>query len=195
MIVRSVVVMARDPDAGPVKTRLAAVIGADHAAAFYRKTLDDILGRLETGDWNLVLAVTPPVATQAQWMRGHRAVAQGDGDLGDRMQCAINAMPPGPVVVVGSDIPDLAARHVLAAFDLLAEFDVVFGPARDGGYWLIGVSSEFRSQTLFGPVRWSSEHALHDTRAYLPAGARVVLTEELSDVDTWDDYQTWSERR
>ena len=190
---RSVVVMARHPGSGPVKTRLAARIGADAALAFYRDTLDGILRRLAGPLWNTVVAVTPArcAAGPAAWTRGLPVIAQPPGDLGERMQAAVDAMPPGPVVVVGSDVPDLRSGHVAAAFRALRRCDVVFGPSRDGGYWLIGVAPVLRGRRLFGPVRWSTRHALADTLAGLPEGAGTVRLDVLDDIDTFDDLVRW----
>ncbi len=81
--------------------------------------------------WRLRIAVTPDTARRhaRHWRRGVEATGQGGGDLGTRMRRALAACPPGPVVLVGGDIPALAARHVAAAFRLLGDRDLVFGPA------------------------------------------------------------------
>ena len=90
--------------------------------------------------WHLRIAVTPDKARRhgLHSRRGVEAVGQGGGDLGVRMRRALAACPPGPVVLVGGDIPALAARHVADAFRLLGRYDLVFGPAEDGGFWLVG---------------------------------------------------------
>jgi hypothetical protein len=71
------------------------------------------------------------------WCRGVEAAGQGAGDLGIRMCRALETCPPGPAVLVGADIPALDARHVAAAFRLLGSHVLVFGPAADGGFWLV----------------------------------------------------------
>lgn len=189
-----VVVMARRPQLGRVKTRLAERLGKVAALAFYSRTLKRLLKRLAgDGRWQVVVAVTPPEEAHRNrsWTRGLAVIAQDGGDLGNRMQAAIDAMPAGPVVLVGSDIPGLGARHVAAAFRALQHHDAVFGPSEDGGYWLIGVAPSLRGRPLFGPVRWSSAHALEDTVAGLPAGTSVARLERLIDVDTFDDLVRW----
>lgn len=191
---RTVVVMARRPRRGEVKTRLAAGLGAEAARSFYARSLKRLLKRL-AGDrrWHAVLAVTP--AREARrgvlWTRGLPCFAQVSGDLGNRMQAAFDAMPEGPVVLVGSDIPDLTARHVAQAFRALERGDAVFGPSGDGGYWLVGIAPQLRDAALFKDVRWSSEHALEDTLKGLPAGARVARLDVLADIDTADDFRRW----
>ena len=114
---------------------------------------------------------------------------QGGGDLGRRMRRVIAAAPPGPVVLVGSDIPALEARHVAAAFRLLGACDLVFGPAMDGGFWLVGARRRPRLPFLFGRVRWSGPHALADTLAGLPRGLAIGFVESLEDVDDGDAYR------
>ena len=97
-------------------------------------------------------------------------------------------MPPGPVVIIGTDIPDIRTRHIDQAFRALGTHDAVFGPANDGGYWLVGLKRRPALKNIFACVRWSSEHTLADTRANLPAHWRVAELEVLTDVDDGDTY-------
>ena len=89
-------------------------------------------------------------------------------------------------IIVGSDIPELRPTHVARAFRLLGDHDWVFGPAADGGYWLLGARRRRPPRGTFADVRWSSAHALADTLANLK-GARVAYLEMLGDVDTGED--------
>ena len=91
-------------------------------------------------------------------------------------------MPPGPVVIVGSDIPGITPAPLASAFRELGRRDVVFGPAEDGGYWLVGLNWRVRTVGLFAGVRWSTCHALADTVANLD-GRSVVYVARLGDVD------------
>src|SRR5437764_400156 len=95
--------------------------------------------------------------------RRRAAIGQGSGDLGARMRRALAACPPGPVVLVGSDIPEITQAHIVDAFRVLGRDDLVFGPTCDGGFWLIGARRSPRLPPLFGAVRWSTPHALKDT--------------------------------
>ena len=104
------------------------------------------------------------------------------------MQRLANDLPPGPLVIVGGDIPALKAGMIQAAFARLGGADVVFGRAHDGGYWLIGLKRMPKVLRPFGAVRWSSPHALADTLANL-AGKRIAYVETLSDVDTEADWR------
>lgn len=102
----------------------------------------------------------------------------------------------GQTVIVGSDIPALAASHVAQAFAALDRADLVFGPAGDGGYWLVGARNAAAARRLFQSVRWSGPHALADTLANA-GDRRVVLLQTLEDVDEVADLikATGSARR
>lgn len=178
------IVFAREPRIGKVKRRLSKGLGAVAATFWYRRQLFGLLRRLGgTRGWRRHLFVTPGGARHARiWPRGWITHPQATGDLGERMRRALSQLGPGPVVLVGSDIPDIQPRHIQAAFRALARADVVLGPAADGGYWLIGVKGR-RAPPRFGPIRWSSEHALADTIAGFPSGTGVALLETLRDVD------------
>jgi glycosyltransferase A (GT-A) superfamily protein (DUF2064 family) len=111
------------------------------------------------------------------------------------MQRALGACPPGPAVLVGADIPALGPGHIAAAFDLLGRHDLVFGPAGDGGFWLVGARRSPNLPPLFGKVRWSSPHALDDALAGLPARVSVGFAATLEDVDDGDAYRRLAPRR
>jgi len=177
------VVFARAPRLGQVKRRLAAGIGARRALAFYRATLAAVLARLAPSRrWRTVIAATPDFA-RARWPRRCPVLWQGRGDLGARLDRATR--PHRRVVVVGSDIPGILAADVQAAFRALGRADAVFGPAEDGGFWLVGLGPR-RPSRPFGAVRWSTEHALADTIANFH-GRRIALLRTLRDVDTAED--------
>ena len=117
-------------------------------------------------------------------------MGQGDGDLGRRMERALIRFRANPVVLIGSDIPDIDDSHIAAAFEALGHADFVFGPSDDGGYWLVGARHGVSVRGLFDRVRWSGPHALVDTLKN--AGQRrVALLEELIDIDTADDLARW----
>src|SRR5207245_10152493 len=109
--------------------------------------------------------------------------AQGRGDLGERMRRALAECPPGPAVLIGTDIPALGAHHIAEAFRLLGRHDLVFGPAADGGFWLIGARRSPRLPPLFGDVRWSGPYALADVLGNLPRLVSVGFAARLGDVD------------
>lgn len=192
---RHLVIFARAPQFGRVKRRLARDIGAAEAMRFYRATLDRQIGVLSRDPrWTVWLFVTPDNELRHAAWRGavppKRVRPQGHGDLGQRMLLPFRTLPPGPVVLVGSDIPAMRPSHIARAFRLLGQHDLVFGPASDGGFWLIG-SRRGRPMPrgIFAEVRWSSAEALADTRANLPAAISVGTADMLDDVDTADDLR------
>jgi rSAM/selenodomain-associated transferase 1 len=188
---RTLVIFAKAPALGRVKTRLARGIGDMAALAFYRAVLRQLLRRV-AGDrrWHTVLAVAPDTATiqRRRWPSRVQCMAQGGGDLGARMGRAFRKGPKGAVVIVGADIPDIRAVHIAKAFAALGTADVVFGPARDGGYWLIGARGVARRADMFRNVRWSTAHALADTRANLTRW-KVATIDTLDDIDDEDAYR------
>jgi glycosyltransferase A (GT-A) superfamily protein (DUF2064 family) len=101
------------------------------------------------------------------------------------MHRAFRRFPHQHVVLIGSDIPDAGPADVRAAFIAMGNSQAAFGPAADGGYWLVALSPR-RPARPFAAVRWSSEHALADTLANF-AGRRVALLRTLHDVDTAAD--------
>jgi len=194
---RHLVVFVKAPRLGQVKSRLAAAIGALPSLRFYRQTTARLLRRAaRDARWRILIAVAPTGALHARfWDPSLPRLDQGTGDLGRRMARVFGTLPPGPAVIVGSDIPDLAPRHIAAAFRALGRFDAVLGPAEDGGYWLIGLKRTRPVPAgLFTLVRWSSPYALADTRASLPRRFSVALLETLEDVDDEESYRRWRAR-
>lgn len=191
------VAFARAPRIGRVKRRLAADVGAVAAWQFYRQTLQAVLTSLAGGGrWRRWLAVTPDAALGEDrvWPRGWRRIGQGGGDLGMRMSRVMAKLPPGPAVIIGTDVPELCPRHIAAAFDALGAHDAAIGPAADGGYWLIGLKRRPRLSSAFAGVRWSSPHTLADTLAVLD-GLDVAILETLDDVDDGAGLARWRRRR
>jgi rSAM/selenodomain-associated transferase 1 len=180
-----VVVFARAPRLGAVKRRLAREIGARAALRFHVATLTGLTRALVADRrYRTVLAITPDRARLRLPVRVTR-IPQGSGHLGVRMHRAFRRFPRCRVALIGSDIPDAAPTDVWAAFRALGSAQAVFGPAADGGYWLVALSSR-RPARPFTSVRWSSEHALADTLANF-AGRRIAMLRTLHDVDTAAD--------
>ncbi|MCE2892706.1 MAG: TIGR04282 family arsenosugar biosynthesis glycosyltransferase [Hyphomonadaceae bacterium] len=172
---------------GLAKTRLAQGVGKV-AAWRTKRRLDAFTCRVarSTG-WETLLAVTPQkdlnVRFPSAWPSDLRRVGQGQGDLGQRMARALVAFGRAPVCIIGSDLPDLKRADLVQAFSALKRVDVVLGPAKDGGYWLIGMAPRAARRAHLAPVRWSSRHTLSDTLACLPTNWRVKFLRELEDVD------------
>jgi rSAM/selenodomain-associated transferase 1 len=187
---RRLVIMAKAPIAGASKTRLASDVGVAHAIRFARQATAALVARVGRDPrWQTCIAVTPDRWAEAgPWPPGVAIKGQGRGDLGQRMQRLFDQAAPGPLMIVGTDIPELTPCHIAAAFRALGKHQAVFGPAVDGGYWLVGLRRRPRRLTPFRAVRWSSAAALADTLANLaPVSSALVVT--LSDVDAADAFR------
>jgi rSAM/selenodomain-associated transferase 1 len=177
------IILARAPRLGTVKRRLAAEIGQRAALRFHASTLSRLAGELgRDRRFTTIIAITPD---RARLRAPAPTIPQGNGDLGTRMARALARA--SRAVLVGCDIPDLTATDIAAAFRALGRADAVFGPARDGGYWLVGLGPR-RPAHPFRAVRWSTSHALADTLANF-THHRVAFLRTLSDVDTAADLR------
>lgn len=180
---REVLIFAKAPVLGTVKTRLARDIGEVAALALYREMLHGVAARLSGQDWRLLLAITPDdSAGQSGLWPGVDRIPQGGGDLGARMLRALaRATDAAPVLVVGSDIPGLGPAQIRQAFAALENKPLVFGPATDGGFYLVGARGQ-PPAAMFAGVTWSTATVLRDTLAACPPGC-AALIEQLPDLD------------
>jgi rSAM/selenodomain-associated transferase 1 len=186
-----VLVFVRAAQAGRVKTRLAAAIGADAALRVYRRLAEHTLREAAAlADEGVRLRVhhTPADAGDAvrAWLgAGPAYLPQAEGDLGVRMEDAFArafADGAGRVVIVGSDLPELSASLLRRAFDLLDAHPAVIGPARDGGYYLLGLTRPVAG--IFDGIAWSTPGVLPATLdRFRAAGIHPAMLEELADVD------------
>jgi uncharacterized protein len=177
---QNLVILARQPQLGAGKRRLAADIGNIGALWFQRRAIAVLKRRCgKDVRWHSWMATSPD--RPSGWTAPCRPVAQGGGDLGERLARVIRTMPRGPVVVIGSDAPQVRAHDIAAAFAAMRRADVVLGPSVDGGFWLVGIRRPDKISP-FGNVRWSSAFTLADVLGNLQ-GARVTLLETLEDVD------------
>jgi hypothetical protein len=188
-----VLLFAKAPRAGLVKTRLAREIGAPQALDVYRRVGRAVADRLAAR-----YAVTvwfDPAGAEAEMRRwlGDAPTfrPQPAGDLGQRLQHAVAwhfAEGDAPVVVVGADVPRLTAEHVAEAERRLGRHDVVIGPAEDGGYYLIGLTAPVPE--VFRDMPWGSADVLRLTVGRCrERDLRVAVLETLRDVDTATDVQ------
>ncbi|HEX2449226.1 MAG TPA: TIGR04282 family arsenosugar biosynthesis glycosyltransferase [Methyloceanibacter sp.] len=186
------VIMAKAPQLGRVKRRLGREIGDVEAVRFYRSCLSHTVLRLARDRrWRTLLAIDPDRDVGACFSLSRKLAArltQGKGDLGQRMQRLFRRLPPGPAVIVGTDIPAMRAGDIAQAFAKLGGADAVFGRAPDGGYWLVGLKRVPKLLAPFAGVRWSSSRALVDTLKHLK-GKRIGFVTTLSDVDIKRNWQ------
>ncbi|MEC9184513.1 MAG: TIGR04282 family arsenosugar biosynthesis glycosyltransferase [Pseudomonadota bacterium] len=157
---RHLIIFAKPPRLGRVKRRLAADIGTMEALRFYRRNLAATLRMLGRDPrWQCWLFLD---RGGGRWPRNLPRRLQARGDLGVRMETALRALPQGSIVLIGSDIPGVSRSDIRHAFRGLGRSDVVFGPAEDGGFWLVGLANSRVAPDLFKDIRWSTEHVLAD---------------------------------
>ena len=198
---RHLIVYAKRPLPGHAKTRLGAAIGAEQAAGVYARLLYtyllDLL-RADLTDTQIMLAVACPadVPFFADAFPELAVHPQVGGDLGQRMAASFAqafAQGADAVVLTGSDVPDLDAHLVQAAFDALETAPVAVGPATDGGYYLIGLRAP--GAPLFDGIEWGTDRVLAQTEALIQArGISAIYLPEQFDVDTTDELLRFRNR-
>jgi hypothetical protein len=185
------IVFVKAPRLGAVKSRLATGIGPFAALRFYQQAVAKLLRKIAKDKrWKTVIALTPDriACEKLPFFQGFKKFPQGRGDLGNRMARALIQAGNRPAVLVGGDIPDVTAAHIARAFRALDRADLVFGPAADGGFWLVGARTPKRDVArLFDEVRWSGPHALADTLKNIASRRKFELIDTLHDVDTAAD--------
>lgn len=192
-------IFAREPVLGRVKTRLAAGIGAEAALAVYRELLALTAAAVAEAQLpaTVWLAEAPADADPAQprpeWAGLPWRVQPPADSLGTRMAQAFEAAfgaGAGRVVIIGTDCPGLSAALLRQAFEHLLSHDLVVGPADDGGYYLLGMNK--LEPALFLNKDWSTATVLPDTLADAARlGLRVAQLPTLHDVDSAQDLATW----
>lgn len=195
----TLLIYAKPPRMGLAKTRLAAGLGLTEARRVAHMTLARTMRAACGGHWTSLLYITPDKAlgdsVGGLWPASLARRSQGYGGLTERLDKGLAEAPPGPVLFIGADAPDLSPALLRAAIRTLQNHDAVFGPARDGGFWLFGLNKGPRTRSPFGKVRWSGPHAMEDVWGHLPPDARVGLLPMLTDIDEADDWHAWNAAR
>ena len=193
------IIFTRYPEPGKSKTRLIPVLGPEAAADLHRRMVEYTLYRTRKfiTSSSVSLEIRFEGASE-DWIKnwlgpGLRCCPQGDGDIGRRMRRAFDeAFQAGAerVIIVGTDIPGLTEDLARRALALLRDFDIVFGPARDGGYYLIGLRRPIHQ--LFEAIPWGTDQVLQKTlRTAGDLQLRVSLLDRLEDVDRPEDLPVW----
>ena len=190
---RALAVIAKEPVPGAVKTRLAARLGVGGAARAAAAILADTVAGMAEVDAEPWVCFAPPEARtrMARLAPGFGLLAQVEGDLGDRLAGCLAALVGGgadQVVIVGADTPQVPRATYEAAFALLDEVDVVLGPARDGGYYLVGAKAALPE--LFVGVPMGTDAVLRETmQRAVRRRLRVGTVPTLRDLDRLEDLQ------
>ncbi len=189
-----IIVFIKNPRLGHVKTRLAKDVGDERALEIYLKL---------TAHTQRVLSAVPYVNRNVYYsefiddtddwstdtfIKG----LQSNGDLGDRIKHAFHEVfeQNEKVIIIGSDCAQLSANHIQQAIDTLDNNNVVIGPSLDGGYYLLGMDSNF--QFLFEDIEWSTESVFETTKnKALAQDLTVAEIEKLSDIDYIEDWEKY----
>ena len=197
-ITDGLILFAKYPQPGKIKTRLAAKIGDAQALELYKRFLADKRTLFDHLSCARMINYAPNTKTAADYFahlfsRDSVMWPQHGDDLGERMN---NAFFYGfeqnveRLLLVGSDSPQLSARIVHQAFDLLKENDVVLGPSTDGGYYLIGFSKAAFTPAAFQQIEWSTAQVLIQTiKALATVGRSIGFLPALTDVDVIEDVR------
>ncbi len=179
MIRPKLIIFAKAPRIGKAKTRLAANIGKSHAQRLYKAMTARVIRNVQSPKWDTELAITP-----AGWLgripawRGMVQRPQVNGSLSPRLAHVFSSR--GPIVVIGTDCPEVNASDIAQAFQTLKTHQAVFGPADDGGFWLIGLNGPV-DPAVFENIRWSTEDTLADIAKNISGDIAHLRT--LTDVD------------
>lgn len=190
MIRPQLIIFAKAPVFGHAKTRLAKGVGVVHAKRLYRAMTRRILRNLKSPRWDMAVAyATMKTPTRVVDWDGVAQFPQVSGSLSPRLAAVFTSR--GPTIVIGTDSPQIRRHDILCAFKAIKEKTVVFGPASDGGFWLIGLKGP-APKTLFDNMRWSHEQTLADIERNCAAlGYKVHHLRTLTDIDDIDALRAY----
>lgn len=198
---RCILLFAKYPEKGHVKSRLAADLGEETARRLYQCFVLDFVETLENSRFPVKIFFYPPDAGAGMEQRfgsGHSYIPQRGGDLGERMKNAFtDTFSEGfsEAVLIGSDIPDMTDRAINEAFMSLDNHEAAIGPAVDGGYYLVGFRKSAFLPEIFNGITWSADTVFDSTmKIFRKSGYSVHILPEWSDVDTLADLKKLYER-
>jgi len=185
-----IMVFVRNPELGRVKTRLAKSIGDQAALETYKilsKHTSKIISEIDSDQ---LIFYSDKIQDNDIWTATNcKKQIQTKGDLGQKMLAAFQygfSLGYQKILIIGSDLYSLRPKHIESAFEQLENYDVVIGPALDGGYYLLGLN--FIIPKIFKQKQWSTSSVLKETLSDLKE-FNVNLLEPLNDIDTYEDLK------
>jgi len=183
------IMFAKYPEKGKVKTRLAKDIGDEEAVKLYKEFVAMLVKEHASASYGFKIYATPDhrkdkFRTMYSWISFSSQVGY---DLGERMYNALRTelQEHDKVIIIGSDLPVLSCSEIAKAFEMLDNHDVVLGPAMDGGYYLIGMNAP---QRIFSGIRWSTTTVLEQTMNRIKRQRLShTLLDLKQDIDTVED--------
>lgn len=184
----ALIIFAKNPVLGAVKTRLAKSVGKEQALAIYNKLLSWTQRETSQSQADVIVYYASEIIPDDVWGEVEKK-KQPEGDLGQKMAFAFQEelLHFQKVCIIGTDCAALTSDIIDEAFRALETHDFVFGPANDGGYYLMGMKRYVPD--LFEDMKWSTSTVLSTSIARTKAaGYSHVLLQELVDVDTVEDW-------
>jgi len=190
----ALIIFTRNPELGKCKTRLAKTIGDEAALDIYKYLLQHTATISKDINVDKFVFYSEDIKKEDLWdSEIFRKKLQQGSDLGERMEHAFKQLFQSDyekVVVIGSDLLDLKPRDIETAFKLLNNNDFVIGPAKDGGYYLLGM--KHLQSKFFKNKKWGTSTVLNDTLKDIESSTFVLL-KELNDIDTFEDLKPYQQ--
>lgn len=185
----ALIIFVRNLINGSVKTRLAATLGNDVAIDIYKQLLRNVHDKIKSLDSDKIVFYSDYIQDDIWEDKSFKKVIQEGNGLGERIENAFKFLFTAgyrKLIIIGNDCPELNGAILELTFERLNEFDIVIGPATDGGYYLLGLKNNY--SFLFRNIEWSTVNVLHQTiercdRNHLS----YYLLPELSDIDEESD--------
>jgi len=191
---KALIIFTRNPQLDKVKTRLAKTIGDEAALRIYNYLLQHTATTVALVNADKFVFYTKSIHKNDIWDHNvFRKKLQYGEDLGVRMKNAFNdlfQLGYKEVIIIGRDLLDLKPKHIEEAFNKLENNDVIIGPAKDGGYYLLGMKTLYPQ--VFKNKNWGTSTIFQETMEDLK-DVDVHLLEELNDIDTFEDLNKYSE--
>jgi rSAM/selenodomain-associated transferase 1 len=196
-------IFARLPELGKVKTRLASDIGADKALAVYQAMLRDLLASIgrSTADTEVEIVWSPTESANGDALQrafpGYSLAMQTGATLGDRLTMAFSErfffQRTEKIVAIGVDDPRLTRQAIDHAFGVLDSCEWVIGPAVDGGYYLIGCRAALFDSSIFAGIDWGTDSVLRATIDRIEkAGRTLAVLPAHADIDVVEDLRRFA---
>ena len=191
---KALIIFTRNPELGKCKTRLAATIGDESALEIYKYLLQHTAKLSEKVKADKYVFYSESIKREDIWNATifNKKLQQGN-DLGERMENAFTELFElgyEKVIIIGSDLLDLSSDDVNEAFDFLNENDAVIGPAKDGGYYLLGMKN--MHSKVFKHKKWGTSIVLENTLSDLK-DSTISMLKELNDIDTFEDMKHYEQ--
>lgn len=189
-------IMFRIPEYGRIKKRLAVDVGADISLKAYTAMLYATVENISNLTDIDIYGFYEGTASQSDILKRLQAAPQKGKDLGERMFGAIMRLFEigySKVVLIGADSPDLPIEYIKEAFFRLDSYDLVIGPCRDGGYYLIGINRPFNA--IFKGIQWGSSTVMKETISIAEKeGIEFFLLPQWYDIDDLEGLKRWKKR-